>query len=380
MKKCFVVFRGETVLYPPVLSVINLMLELGYQVIHMGNYNDPEMKKKLGARGVVFKTFRYNVNASSVVKFFQAGRFVRKVRKAIKQEYKEGDIIWIIGTETACMLGDVVKNYKTVVHFLEFTKPNISWRYRIYNPMNTLAKVAQSAYKVVCCEYNRAHITKGMLDLECLPDILPNKLYVNEEKKISVPEEYQQEIDDLKRAALGKKIILYQGALVGKERRLDEYINAVNVLGNDYCLVILGRQNTLFDNLKRKYSSEKIIFLKFIKPPYHLLVTELAYIGILSYFPSSKNIGEVINPIYCAPNKIFEYSKFGVPMISNDLPGLSGIFEKYFCGRTITYPITSEKICAEISFISNHYEQYTNGSKCYYESVDMLSIVKNIIN
>ena len=48
-------------LYPPVLSIINVLIELGYQVIHIGVYSDQMEKQQLEDRGVLFcSTIEYN--------------------------------------------------------------------------------------------------------------------------------------------------------------------------------------------------------------------------------------------------------------------------------------------------------------------------------
>ena len=45
-------------------------------------------------------------------------------------------------------------------------------------------------------------------------------------------------------------------------------------------------------------------------------MTSHAYIGAVTYTRTS------FNHLFCAPNKIWEYSGAAVPMISDDLPGL----------------------------------------------------------
>lgn len=111
-----------------------------------------------------------------------------------------------------------------------------------------------------------------------------------------------------------------------------------------------------------------------------MLITKEAYIGVLTYFPRPYSINSVINPIYCAPNKIFEYAKYGIPMISNDIPALHYIFNEYSCGKCINYPMTPQSIASIIGDISQNYNQYSSGSHNYYESVNTLKIIKDIIS
>ena len=76
---------------------------------------------------------------------------------------------------------------------------------------------------------------------------------------------------------------------------------------------------SVFTELLYKYKklNENLNHVDFIPAPYYLCITRLAIIGILTYNPMLHNTA------YCAPNKIFEYGAFSVPMIGNNIPGLN---------------------------------------------------------
>lgn len=92
------------------------------------------------------------------------------------------------------------------------------------------------------------------------------------------------------------------------------------------------------------------------------------------------SVAYTINPIYCAPNKIFEYAKFGIPMISNDIPALKYTYMEYGCGECINYPITAEAIVATINKIFGNYEHYKSGALNYFNSVEPEKIIKEIVS
>lgn len=71
-----------------------------------------------------------------------------------------------------------------------------------------------------------------------------------------------------------------------------------------------------------------VVYIPFIQPPYHLLATQYADIGVLTYVSSKRDL----NALHCAPNKLFEYSVWGLPMIGNNIPRLAYPFEKYNIG------------------------------------------------
>ena len=99
----------------------------------------------------------------------------------------------------------------------------------------------------------------------------------------------------------------------------------------------------------------------------------------MSYIPDSSSFASVINPLYCAPNKIFEYARYGVPMISNDIPGLSYIFKLYGCGEVVSDLANINQIIEAINGIMSSYSRYSKGATLYYESIDVKGIVKKIL-
>lgn len=62
----------------------------------------------------------------------------------------------------------------------------------------------------------------------------------------------------------------------------------------------------------------------------------MASIGVMSYSPHQKTHAGVVNALYCAPNKIFEYGKYGKPMIANDVPALKYILKSIIVERLLT--------------------------------------------
>lgn len=379
--RIFVILKEDIVDYPPVLSIIQVLAENSYKVIHLGNYSDQHSKDKYIRMGVEFVTMpAYNGNSNLIKKYIQQISFKNKVTDYLnKQSLSDNDIVWLIQAETIFLLSALVKKYKTICHFLEFVGPNVNWKYRIANPSLDLADTLQHAYKVVCCEYNRAQIAKGIFQLNELPAILPNKMIIDESALNMVPADISDLLNEVKGKTKGKKIILYQGIFLDKERRLEEFCEAIKELPEEFVFIAMGRGSVMYEELKKKYESNRILFIPFIKPPYHLLVTKMAYIGVLSYFPRKGTIEKTLNPLYCAPNKIFEYSRFGIPMISNDVPALRYAYMEHHCGKCVDYPMKTTQIVDTINFIINNYSSNQQGARQLYESVDISQIVKIII-
>lgn len=380
MKTIYFVLKDDLIFYPPVLSIINVCLELGWNIVYVGHYSDSRGKCELEENGVAFKpTIALTDQGSIIKKLIEKIQFRKQVYHCLNEgNVSSDDYVWIFHTETLSLLNLLPKKHHVIFHPLEFNECRTNWKYRLLSPSLDLPAVIHQCKKIVCCEYNRAQILKGLLELERLPFVLPNKMYI-EKSDETVPEDVSASVNPVLQKIKGKKVVLYQGVFLNKERRLEEFCEAINHMSDDYVLVAMGRGASYFDDLKVQYESDKILFIPFIRPPYHLLVTQKASIGVLSYFPDSSSISSVINPLYCAPNKIFEYARFGVPMISNDIPGLHYIFQQYQCGETVKEPMTVQAVKESIERILSDYPQYSQGAMDFYRSVDIKEIVRDIL-
>ena len=379
--KVFIVMKEDIINYPPALTVIRTLIDLNFKVIHIGRYRDNLQKAELQNKGVDFvETDEYNGLTNLISKYFQQQRYKKKVLETLAlYNASEDDYIWLLNAETIVLLGDLARKYKTIFHYFEFTTPFVNLKYRILNPFFDPYDLNKKAYKIVQCEYNRAHIFKAFLHLDTLPVVLPNKPYERQTHEDDVPEDVKKQVEDVRKSLRNRKAILYQGVFQDNDRKLDEFFDAVNELPEDYVFLAMGSDSPSYRKMKNKYESDRIIFVPFIRPPYHLQVTKLSHIGILSYVANENTIAGAINPIYCAPNKIFEYSKFGKPMLANDLPGLSVIYKQYGCGECIDYPIKSSSVRDAILKIDLEYDKYEEGALRFYHSVDIQKIIEKIL-
>lgn len=382
IKRVFTIIKEDLVFFPPTLSLIRALCDLNIQVIHLGNYSDSIQRQDLESKGVKFvELIKYNKSDTLITKLIKQKKFKKKVIKYLEaSNISESDYVWILNAETVCLLSSIVGKYRTILQFYEFQNPVFNWKYWMLNPTYNYVKTLHKAEKIVHCEYNRAQISKGLYDLDNLPYILPNKPYINETVLGELPVEVKNLIDDIKIKIKGKKVVLYQGIFRSKERRLQEFCQAIKELTDDFVLIAMGKGGDEYERLKKKYECDRILFIPFVRPPYHLLVTEMASVCVLSYFPSSETLSHTINPIYCAPNKIFEYAKYGKPMISNDIPGLYYPFKLYNCGRCIKYPMTVEHVKETLKDIFDNYNCLSKGALELYNSVDIKEIISEIVN
>ena len=355
--------------YPPVNTLVNTLTENGHLVTLITKfYEEPKVQNRSCLQTIKLP------NNENIMSFTNAIAYIKKrkhMQYLVKREMQHNDILWTTTDSTIRDLGKIIYNYKHVMQLMELIEdmpaiPGLSY------PKMNIKKYAQRAYKVVVPEYNRAHIQKVWWRLPELPVVLPNKMFSVDISE--PPSEVAEIIKNLEQEK--RKIILYQGSF-REDRNLTKYAEAISSMEDKYVLYIMGADSPLRKELCEKFPDIK--YIPFISPPYHLLVSRKAYIGLLPYVPEKIGYNSILNALYCAPNKIFEFSGFGIPMIGNDVPGLSIPFENYNIGR-ICKKANIEEIIGLIISISKDYDVISKNCIDYFNSIDLNQIVNDILH
>lgn len=371
--KNILIYNHDIQKYPPILTAIKILLSLGKEVVILGYCSDKNTILELQSQGVIYhETIINDTKENKIIKLAKLFSYKKRVEKIVSNEFKENSLLWIYGNQNVWLLYKLIFKFKSVIYLFEAPQLKVELRYKIVSPFLDYVKTMQHAWKVVCCEYNRAHVTKAYFNLVDLPVIIPNKPDFDLSKLRDVIE------DDIEVLFRDKKVILYQGIFNYPERRLDELCESINYLPKEYIICIMGGNDSNKERLINKYESDRVVFLPFISAPKHLEITKKAYIGYLSYFPTQGAIENVINTLYCAPNKIYEYSCFGVPMISNDIPGLSSLFDRYNAGRVVS-DFTPKNLAQTILKIDASYSVMSSGSIELYNSLNITSLFEELI-
>lgn len=301
-------------------------------------------------------------------------RFERrnKVRTLIKNIMSDKDVLWTVTDYDAMEVGDILNNYRHVMQLMELIQDIPVFDELPFYKAN-LQKYAKTAEMVIVPEYNRAYIQQAYWQLKNTPKVLPNKPTVCKQKYDI--EAISPEGAEVLSKIQNRKIVLYQGVF-GYERVLDQFIEAVEQLGDEYCMLLMGRDDEELRKLLEKYP--KTFFIPFIAAPNHLAITSKAHIGILSYV-NTNNIRhyDPLNALYCAPNKLYEYACFGIPMIGNDIPGLKIPFEQNNIGRCSE--LKANKIADVILEIEKNYLEISRNCIQFYENIDMDQLVQELV-
>ncbi|MCR4660470.1 MAG: hypothetical protein K5765_00520 [Clostridia bacterium] len=367
--KIIVVRVASILSYPPTISLINALKDLGNEVIVCTTLDSKGCENSIDtAVKIEYIPILYSKNNNLINRIFLLNRLKRKLWQCLNNYYDDNTIIWIEDDISIKHLGYKILRYKYILRFDELNERiYYSAKIKLFH-MNE-KKLCDSAINVVCPEYNRAHIMKAWWNLKKIPIVLPNKPYSSSD--LILKYEFDDETKKILEMIGKRKIVLYQG-MVSDERPIEPFIRAISKM-NDYVFLVMGWN---YDDLRKK-NYNNCYFLNRIAPPYHLNITSKAYIGVISYRPV-RGSNSVLNTIYCAPNKVFEYGAFGVPMLSNDLPGLRVLFDKYNSG--IATELEEDLIISSIKKIEENYDSFSDGALNLYKNVDIKEIIKRIIS
>ena len=364
---------------PPTIDLLKRLNDMGHEVVCITIF-PCDYLKKLQLKNVRNKyLYKKEISLQRKIKYIKGisgvlfridtlikRYFARRLSKIIKEELHKGGYLWVVNEMTVILAGckflKEIKHYTFTIYELhEDTFAN-----------RNIRRAAQSAEIVVVPEYCRAHIMKCRYHLKKLPIILPNKSEIVPYKG-NLPETAKNAIEVIKRKkAEGKKIILYMGG-IGPERPLDGVVSALDE-SDRYIFAIIGRQSEYLNHIRAK--SNSFLYLGAYDPPVHLEVARYADIGVLNYVSLNRTQG--LNAIFCAPNKIYEYTGLGLPVIANDIPGLRFEILGNKCGELVDFS-NKNSILYALDTICDNYETYREAAKRYYEGLDIAVITRDIL-
>lgn len=360
MKKIVFIHSDNLFSIPPFYSSLLILNDLGWEVSLITKGINNYWIDELSRRKISYKIISTAITRNKILNKIFERIYLRKLIERKLKDLGEYDYFWIEGKKIFDYVGPkFFEDKKFIIQVAELYE-------KLPRFQKKLKWFFDNAEISFVPEFTRANLFRLWLDLKELPTILPNCPYKGfkiennlEVIKTKFPVLYQL-------VQQQKKIILYQGG-IGKERDISNIIRYIDTIDEKYVVVIMGPPSGV-DEVKSL--SPKVYYLGMITAPEHLIVTSFAYIGILGYKPI------LLNNLFCAPNKIFEYARFSIPMIGNDIPGLYYPLKLYKAGLTCdTNSIQSIKIV--FNEIINNYNEFAQGANNLYNDVDNFSIIKN---
>lgn len=366
--KVIYIVKTDLHYYPPCMTQIRYLKKCGVNVeVWFASSNESALtilRKEHIPYVCLGESPRVNTKSGKLKNWAEFRENVKRQLKTITLAEVEHTLLWIGTAESAIPLYGVLQHYHYNLTMLELLdgKKNKFKR-------TAFGKLSQKAEAVIACEVTRAYIMKYWFGLKRLPYVMPNKPYELGTSKNAEPscEETKQAID----AVRGKNFIIFQG-IFQKLDYMKALATALLQMNSDYYIVLMGfdlYRTNAYEELKKIY--DKVIELSSLPAPLHLEVTSHAKIGLVFYDAFS------LNQAFCAPNKIYEYSGFGIPMLANKIPGLENTVGKFNAGKCVDFEC--KQLMAAIKEIDANYEQYSVNALALYNAVDNEETINEII-
>ena len=292
-----------------------------------------------------------------VFNFFSISQEIKAVQKQLPNDC----ILWIGNLETAMTMDKKLLRFQRfILNVLELYNEKT-----IYD--SWLKKMATKATLLICCEKHRAAIMKSRYSLKNTPIVIPNKPYdLDKTFPSSLP------INNIMNKLQKKFLIVYQG-IVMPDRPLVNIVNALKTINDtQIAFIVMGRCDDKNYETSLKSIYDQVYYLGYIPAPQHLAITKLCHLGIANYDFSS------LNNVFCAPNKIYEYAKFGKPMLTSQNIGLTETVGAYGAAKCIDFT-NIDNICNAIMSIREQYDQYSKASIDFYNNIDCKKIIEKIL-
>lgn len=366
--------------FPPLITMVEVLEKLGHEVVCLTITKDKYLSKntdivnyylKENSPFLLEKTQNKKIIGGICFRIDNLTKklLMRKAIKSFKNIICQADVVWVAHERTIVNAGKAaIRNLPSYVYSMY----ELPLRLENNKHIDNYKEGAKKAKAVIVPEYCRAHIIKAIYQLDNVPFIIPNKaLYHPQKRNIYIEDETCRNIINQIRYA-GKKIIMYMGIL-SKERPLEAIIEAVH--NNDkYEFVVLGSRTRYLSELESKYNNW-FYYLGSVNPPKHLQVASYADIAYVCYVPQ----GGSVNAVFCAPNKVYEFAGFGIPLLCNEVPGLK--FEVESNGFGVCIPeINTQAIEEAIDNIEENYDTMCEKAHRYYNSINVEALYKGIID
>jgi glycosyltransferase involved in cell wall biosynthesis len=164
------------------------------------------------------------------------------------------------------------------------------------------------------------------------------------------------------------KIVGHIGS-IGFDHYINNFIIATEILKSDKIkFIFVGKQNAEIKKLANKINTQNIIFIDEVPHSELKDIYSFLDLGFILY----KGVDE--NFEYCAPNKLYEYWAYGVPVIAHKLKGLQSEFNNEDTGALINLENSKEIAFYIKQYLEdNHREMIKKYYQLNYNMNDFLS-------
>lgn len=365
-RKVIYIVKSNLHYYPPCMAQIQMLDDLGIETEVWYGSSAPKALEILAKRGIRLvplsdKRLAKRGKLDSLQNWLN---FRAEMQKHLAGVNPQDTILWFGNVESLIPMKGLLGKFHYVSTILELMDDKANALKR-----SLAMGLVRQADAVVACQKTRAYIMRTWWKLDTVPYVMPNKPYEVGFSRNCTPS-CELTASYLRQFA-GKKTLLFQGILQHVQY-LEQFAQALKALNSNYVFVLMGsdeRDKTLVAKVKAVYPDT--VHIPYIPAPSHLEITSHAHIGIVFYKDDS------LNRAYCAPNKIYEYAHFGIPMIGNRIPGLQDTVGQAHAAECID--MTAEQILSAIQKIESSYAAYSRSASQFFADTDNYAVMQNIL-
>ena len=349
--------------YPPCLNQVLTINDMGIDLVVYHGKESDYINSLLDSRNITHYVLKSdnerNGRFNSVKKLIN---FYKELKDIIKRAPNDC-VLWFGNAGSAFMAEGLLKSRKYVLSILELydSKSILS---------KGLSKIINSATAVICCEKHRAAIMTSQYSLSRIPFVVPNKAYELDDRFDGLDSIVSDENGCLL-TDKSKYKVLYQG-LISSDRPLKTIASALSLIDDPSIYFVVMGKGDLNQVQEVKSIYDRTIYLGYIPSPLHMIVTRHANLGIANYDISS------LNNIFCAPNKIYEYSKYGIPMIVSSNIGLQETVGDSKAAITVDFN-DIECIVEAVKDIKNNSNTFSENANRFYDATNTHLLIEEIV-
>lgn len=308
---------------PPVKQLVQMFFrdfKIVYSQIKVKDYENffPEHKENNDI--LVFEgyaTYMSQSFAQKILKYWRTFTYLLTNLKSLSNE-SDAVVIYTIDLFTLCVASFLKrKNTKLVYHQFETLEPENMNKIDKFL-LKLLSKRFDKVDLAILPEANRIEFFKEQINCD------------RKEKFFLLPNTNNQVHNVPKKDAKKQKTIVSHVGSLGKHSHLRTLLESFKILNEDeYELWFVGAIQSEPIELIKGFGLKNLRIIDNL--PFNELgrIYEMTDIGIILYNDSS------VNHRFCAPNKLYEYWSYGIPVIADLLPGLVPVFQDSVQGELI---------------------------------------------
>jgi glycosyltransferase involved in cell wall biosynthesis len=185
--------------------------------------------------------------------------------------------------------------------------------------LNFLKRKIQKIDLIIVPEINRLNILKGQLNDS------------NSSRYLMIPNTNNNSNSFVRDRMNQEKIIINHIGSIGGDHYLMNFLSSMKELDDKFQIHFYGFINSELMDKANALGSANIFFHGQVKHNELDAIYRNTDIGVILYSDSEPNTS------FCAPNKLYEYWSYGIPVVAHKLPGLTPIFNNQILGSLVDF-------------------------------------------